>query len=103
MIGINRTQRVYSVHGHAPHIRHIAQINKIVYPAGAFSTGAAVITGEIAVTVCGRILRDVWDGENISTHYTDGSTYLIDCPTCAKRRAEAVKRFGDHLVPMVPA
>lgn len=81
--------RVYSMTGKAPHIRHIAEINRIKYPPGYFFPARHSIAGDIAITLCGHFMRNYWDGNHVSNQHTDGTPFLVECPICLERYRHA--------------
>lgn len=88
-----------------PYLRHIAKISQITHPAGRFEKAALIVTGDVAVTLCGKFLRNYWhdrDGEKTADTYTDGLPYLVDCPTCANLAYEATHRHPATRGTLVP-
>jgi hypothetical protein len=66
----------------APHARHLATINHVAIPG--FNSGPfnGVLGGEIAITSCGKVLKNYWDASQTSPFFTDGTVYSMPCKTC---------------------
>lgn len=68
--------RVISVSDNYPHVEHIATIAPYISPQGKH--------GGVAITACGRAIRQYFDSHDMGDQCTDGSTYKTPCPTCRK-------------------
>lgn len=78
-----RLTLVDAVKGKAPCVRHAAAISRINIPYDN-----RVLTGEIAVTACGKYLRSFRYAVQTSFYYTDGRRYANPCEKCGVKEPE---------------
>jgi hypothetical protein len=66
----------------APHTRHVAIINHVAMPGFDRGPFGGVLGGEIAITSCGKILRNYWTADDTGYRFTDGTVYSKPCAKC---------------------
>lgn len=74
------------IHGKRPQTRHLALINKIrqPYPDGN------IYDTTVAVTPCGKVLKEFWEATQTSYHYADnGGRYSMPCRQCLRLEYES--------------
>jgi hypothetical protein len=70
--------------GKAPHKRHRATINTILIPGfdKASNPEKDILSGSLAVTRCGRYLRQFNLADHVSLTDTEGGVYSVECKIC---------------------
>jgi hypothetical protein len=75
-------KKIDTTSGKAPHTRHLAAINHVAIPGFDSGPFNGVLGGEIAITICGKVLKNYWDASQTNPFFTDGTVYSMPCKTC---------------------
>ena len=85
---VSKSLRKVDTQGATPHTRHLAAIQRVAIPGYDSKQTGGVLNGEIAITSCGKILKNYWDATQTKYNMTDGSVYSKPCARCLPHDAK---------------